>query len=320
VVIYSLTYYNEKISLFESQIVYALISLIVMIVFTFLDYRSLKALSWWLYFIGIILLGLVLFFGKSVFGAVRWLDLGIFQLQPAELVKLFVIFALARYFSGKMGEAKIYSSDILGQARKWCDAGAKRIHLVDLNGAFEGKPVHFKEVTQIAKNLPQLQMEIGGGIRALTTIQAYFDAGVHFCILGTSAIKNPSLVEEACRLHPHKIILGLDAKNGFVATQGWDTVSSKKATESAQAFKNSKLESIIFTDIAKDGMMQGMNFDALKEMTAQSPFPIIASGGFTQLADVKRLKKIPGIMGVIAGKALYEGLVDLKKALTVASC
>ena len=224
-----------------------------------------------------------------------------------------------RLSQGKMNQAKVYSSDIVGQAEKWRAAGAKRLHLVDLNGAFEGKPVHFTEVTTIAKKFPDLQMEIGGGIRDLQTIQAYFDAGIHFCILGTAAIKDPSLVEKACAKFPNQIILGLDAKNGFVATHGWDTVSALKATDVAQKFQKAAIESIIFTDIAKDGMMQGMNFDSLKEMAESAPFPIIASCGFTQLDDVKRLKKIPNILGVIAGKALYEGLVDLKEAIEVAS-
>src|SRR3990167_1632222 len=222
---------------------------------------------------------------------------------------------VVRLSQGKMGTAKIYSEDILLVSKRWVDAGATRLHLVDLNGAFEGKPVHFDEVKKLLHSFPSVQFEIGGGIRSIETIKKYFQTGVHFCILGTVALKNPELLKEAVSLFPSKIILGVDAKAGMVATEGWDEVSQLKATSLAKKCESLSLESIIFTDVAKDGMMQGMSLESIAEMAQASAIPIIASGGFTSLEDIKALKKIKNVKGVIAGKALYEGLVDLKEAI-----
>ncbi|MBI4411360.1 MAG: 1-(5-phosphoribosyl)-5-[(5-phosphoribosylamino)methylideneamino]imidazole-4-carboxamide isomerase [Deltaproteobacteria bacterium] len=222
---------------------------------------------------------------------------------------------VVRLSQGRMGEAKVYSDNPVEIAEKWIDAGAKRLHLVDLNGAFEGKPIHFKEVESIAKAFPKIQLEIGGGIRDLKTVQAYFKSGVTYCILGTAALKDPRFAGMACAQFPDRIILGIDAKDGMVAVEGWDNVSKIKAGELAKKFTGQKISAVIYTDISRDGMMQGMNFARIRSMASESPFPIIASGGFTRLEEIETLKKIPNVSGVIAGKALYEGLVDLKEAI-----
>lgn len=223
---------------------------------------------------------------------------------------------VVRLSQGRMGEAKVYSDDPVAVAKKWVKAGAQRIHIVDLNGAFEGKPIHFDEVKNICHAFPKIKIEIGGGIRDLKTSERYFQSGASYCIFGTSAVKNPQLIVEATQKFPEKIILGIDAKGGMVAVEGWGEVSKIAASDLVKKF--TKIESVIYTDISKDGMMQGMSFEQIKKMAAASRFPIIASGGFTSLKDIGELKKISNILGVIAGKALYEGLVDLKEAIAYA--
>ncbi len=225
---------------------------------------------------------------------------------------------VVRLSQGRMGEVKVYADNPLLVADDWIKQGAKRLHIVDLNGAFEGKPIHFKEVEEIARAFPEIKVEIGGGIRTLETINHYFDCGVGFCILGTAAFKNPELLEAACQKFPKKIILGVDTKEGNVAIEGWGELSQMPAENLLLKFKNKKISEVIFTDISKDGMMQGMNLALIKKISAQSPFGVIASGGLTSLADIGELKKIPNVTGVIAGKALYEGLIDLKEAIRIA--
>lgn len=225
---------------------------------------------------------------------------------------------VVRLSQGKMGQAKVYADNPLLVADDWIKQGAKKLHLVDLNGAFEGKPIHFKEVEEIARAFPEIKMEIGGGIRTLETVTRYFECGVGFCILGTAALKSPELLEEACQKFPQKIILGIDAKEGNLVVEGWGESSKMPANEVLLKFKDKKIAEVIFTDISKDGMMQGMNFDSIKKISSQSPFGVIASGGLTSLADIEVLKKIPNVTGVIAGKALYEGLIDLKEAIKIA--
>lgn len=226
---------------------------------------------------------------------------------------------VVRLSQGKMGEVKIYSDNAVLMAEEWVKQGAKRLHCVDLNGAFEGKPIHFKEVQEIAEAFPEIKIEVGGGIRNLETLKRYFDCGVSHCILGTAALKNPELLEEACHQFPKKIILGIDAKNGFVAAEGWGETSRISALDLAKKFKGKKISEIIYTDISKDGMMSGMNFEAIRQMAEVSPFPIIGSGGLTSLEDIKELKKIKNVSGVIAGKALYEGTIDLREAIRIAN-
>lgn len=221
--------------------------------------------------------------------------------------------SVVRLKQGRMGDATIYSKSILETAEKWVSQGATRLHVVDLNGAFAGQPVHFDDVAKLVQKFPDINIEVGGGIRDLATIHKYMESGVHYCILGTAAVKDQAFVKEACEKYPQKIILGLDANAGFVATDGWDESSQLTALKIAGEFKDCALESIIYTDIAKDGMLTGMNFDMIEEMKSCG-FPIIASGGVGSLQDILQLVRI-GIYGVIVGKALYEDRFSLKEAI-----
>ena len=164
-----------------------------------------------------------------------------------------------RLRQGMMEDSTVYGDDPANMAKRWVDQGARRLHLVDLNGAFEGKPVNGQAVTAIAKAYPELPIQIGGGIRSFETIEDYLAAGVSYLILGTKAVKEPEFVTQACRLFPGRIIVGLDAKEGMVATDGWAEVSDIKATELAKRFEQDGVESIVYTDISRDGMMQGVN-------------------------------------------------------------
>lgn len=212
-----------------------------------------------------------------------------------------------------METAKVYADSILAVAEKWVSEGAKRLHLVDLNGAFAGEPVHFNDVAAVAKKFPHVEIEVGGGIRSLDTVKRYLGAGVDFCILGTAAIRNPRLVIQASRDFPEKIILSLDARGGFVATDGWDKKSKIRAYELVEEFGGLAIESLIYTDVAKDGMLGGMNFSEI-ELMKGCGFQLIASGGLASLDDIDRLVKMD-IYGVIAGKALYERRFSLSEAM-----
>lgn len=224
--------------------------------------------------------------------------------------------ACVRLRQGLMEDSTVFSSDPVAIAKKWVDAGARRLHLVDLNGAFAGKPVNGDVVTAISRRYPELPIQIGGGIRSLETIEYYLTAGVSYVIIGTQAVKQPKFVRLACSTFPGHIIVGLDAKNGYVATDGWAEVSELKATELAKRFANDGVESIVYTDIARDGMMQGVNVEATVEMAQASPIPVIASGGITNMDDIRRLvdQAGQGIYGAITGRAIYEGTLDLAEA------
>lgn len=223
-----------------------------------------------------------------------------------------------RLRKGVMDDSTVFSSDPVAVAKQWVDQGAKRLHLVDLNGAFAGQPVNGEVVTAIAKAFPQLPIQIGGGIRSAETIQHYLDAGVRYVIIGTKAVKEPQFVKDMCREFAGHIIVGLDAKQGKVATDGWAEVSDTLATELAKQFEEDGVSSIIYTDIDRDGMMQGVNVDATVEMAKASSLPIIASGGITNLDDIKALlarsDEGAGICGAITGRAIYEGSLDLAEA------
>ena len=199
--------------------------------------------------------------------------------------------ACVRLRQGLMDDATVFSDDPVAMAAKWVEAGCRRLHLVDLNGAFEGKPVNGAAVTAIAKRYPDLPIQIGGGIRSLETIEEYVKAGVSYVIIGTKAVKEPEFVAEACRAFPGKVIVGLDAKDGFVAA-------------------------IVYTDIAKDGMMQGCNVEATAALANATSIPVIASGGIHNLGDIQTLldTTTPGIIGAITGRAIYEGTLDVAVA------
>lgn len=221
-----------------------------------------------------------------------------------------------RLRQGEMGDATVYGSDPVEMAARWVEQGARRLHLVDLNGAFDGKPVNGEAVMAIAKAYPDLPIQIGGGIRSLDTIEQYLDAGVNYVIIGTKAVKEPAFVTEACKAFPGAVIVGLDARNGLVATDGWAEVSDIQATELAKRYEQDGVSSIVYTDIARDGMMQGVNIDATVAMAQASGLKVIASGGVTNMDDIRALKAVAdaGILGAITGRAIYEGELDLAEA------
>ena len=223
-----------------------------------------------------------------------------------------------RLRKGVMEDSTVFSEDPVSMAKQWVDQGCQRLHLVDLNGAFAGEPVNGEVVTQIALAYPKLPIQIGGGIRSLETIEHYVKAGVSFVIIGTKAVKEPAFVKEACQAFPGKIIVGLDAKKGLVATDGWAEVSEIKASDLAKQFETDGVSSIVYTDIDRDGMMQGVNVEATVAMAEASRLPIIASGGITDISDIRALlaqsKQGAGICGAITGRAIYEGTLDLAEA------
>ena len=221
-----------------------------------------------------------------------------------------------RLRQGRMEDSTVFSDNPVDVARQWVNAGARRLHLVDLNGAFAGEPVNGNVVRAIAHEFPELPIQIGGGIRTMETIESYLKAGVDYVILGTSAVKDPGFVTEACRHFRGHIIVGLDAKNGLVATDGWAEVSQIKATELAKRFEKDGVSAIVYTDIDRDGMMQGVNVEATLAMAKASSIPVIASGGITNLDDIRALCEVSGqgILGAITGRAIYEGTLDLAEA------
>jgi len=221
-----------------------------------------------------------------------------------------------RLRQGLMDDSTVFSDDPVAIAEQWVDAGARRLHLVDLNGAFDGQPVNGDVVKAIARKFPDLPIQIGGGIRSLDTIEAYLAAGVNYLIIGTQAVKKPEFVNLACHEYEGHIIVGLDAKNGRVATDGWAEVSDIQATELAKRFEQVGVSSIVYTDIGRDGMMQGVNVEATVAMAQASSIPIIASGGITNQDDIVALRAVAsqGICGAITGRAIYEGSLDLQQA------
>ncbi|MBB3231682.1 1-(5-phosphoribosyl)-5-[(5-phosphoribosylamino)methylideneamino]imidazole-4-carboxamide isomerase [Halomonas stenophila] len=221
-----------------------------------------------------------------------------------------------RLKQGRMDDATTYGDDPVAMAARWVEAGARRLHLVDLNGAFEGEPINGEAVTAIARAYPELPIQIGGGIRSAATIEHYLEAGVSQVIIGTKAVKEPAFVTEMCRAFPGHVIVGLDARDGFVATDGWAEVSKIKATDLAKRFADDGVSSIVYTDIARDGMMGGVNVEATAELARQGGLPVIASGGVTNLDDLRALIAAgePGILGAITGRAIYEGSLDVAEA------
>lgn len=221
-----------------------------------------------------------------------------------------------RLKQGRMDDSTVFGSDPVAMAQRWVDAGARRLHLVDLNGAFAGEPVNGEAVKAIARANPALPIQIGGGIRNAEIIEAYLSAGVSYVIIGTKAVKEPRFVTDMCKRFPGKIIVGIDAQDGMVATDGWAEVSSVKAVDLARQFASDGVSSIVYTDIARDGMMQGVNVEATVALAEACGIPVIASGGVTNMDDIRALKAVAprGILGAITGRAIYEGTLDLAQA------
>ena len=221
-----------------------------------------------------------------------------------------------RLRQGDMADETIFSDDPVAVAAKWVEAGARRLHLVDLNGAFAGEPKNAGIIREIADAFPDLPIQVGGGIRSEETIETYLDAGVQYVIVGTKAVKEPHFVEEICLEFPTHVIVGLDAKDGKVAINGWSKLSKHDVIDMAQRFEQDGVEAIIYTDISRDGMMQGVNVESTVKLAQAVRIPVIASGGITNMDDIKALAAVEdeGVMGTIIGRALYEGTLDLAEA------
>lgn len=215
-----------------------------------------------------------------------------------------------------MEDSTVFSDDPVAMAGKWVSQGCQRLHLVDLDGAFEGKPVNADVIEEITAAFPDLPIQIGGGIRTVETVEAYLAAGVSFVIIGTQAVKKPEFVTELCAEFPGNVIVGIDARNGMVAVQGWAEDSDQSAEHLAQRFEDQGVSAIVYTDINRDGMMQGINLEATRLLAESVNIPVIASGGATDMEDIKQLNSVKdsGIEGVILGRALYERTISLPEA------
>lgn len=225
-----------------------------------------------------------------------------------------------RLRQGRMEDDTVFSDDPVSMAKRWIDAGARRLHLVDLNGAFEGEPVNGDVVRAITQAFPELPVQVGGGIRDAETIESYLKAGVEYCIIGTKAVREPEFVERVCKQFPGHIIVGIDAKDGMVAVEGWAEVSDVKAVDLARRFEDSGVSAIVYTDISRDGMMQGVNAEATAALAGSISIPVVASGGITNMDDIHRLLEVAdsGIDSAITGRAIYEGTLDFSDAQRVA--
>ena len=221
-----------------------------------------------------------------------------------------------RLRQGDYSRETVFSDDPAAVARKWVELGADRIHVVDLDGAKAGKPVNGPAIRKIVE-AAGVPVQLGGGLRTDADLAAVFDWGVRWAVLGTRALQSPEWTRAVAERYPDRIVLGVDAKDGFVATEGWLEVSKVKAVDLAKQVSDAPLAAVVYTDIAKDGMMSGPNFDALAEMQAAVPLPVIASGGVCTLEHVRRLMA-GGIPGCIIGRALYEGTMDLAVTLALA--
>ncbi|HST00806.1 MAG TPA: 1-(5-phosphoribosyl)-5-[(5-phosphoribosylamino)methylideneamino]imidazole-4-carboxamide isomerase [Usitatibacter sp.] len=230
--------------------------------------------------------------------------------------------ACVRLEQGKMQSATVFSKEPGKTAAQWCEKGAKRLHVVDLNGARAGRPMNEPSIKAILAAVDSdIPVQLGGGIRDLDTIERCLDDGVSYVVIGTAAVKNPGFLHEACDAFPGHIIVGLDAKDGKVATDGWSKLTGHDVVDLARRFQDYGVESVIYTDIGRDGMMTGVNIEATVRLAQALVVPVIASGGLASLDDVKALMAVEseGITGCITGRAIYEGKLDFAAAAKLAS-
>ncbi|MGQ5522840.1 1-(5-phosphoribosyl)-5-[(5-phosphoribosylamino)methylideneamino]imidazole-4-carboxamide isomerase [Chitinimonas sp. PSY-7] len=225
----------------------------------------------------------------------------------------------------RLKQGEMDSADVFGDpaeiAQRWLEAGARRLHLVDLNGAFAGKPKNLAAVKAILDVVgSEIPVQLGGGIRNLETIDMYLEAGLRYVIIGTAAVKTPGFLHDACDAFPGSVIVGLDAKDGQVAIDGWSKITGHDVVDLGKRFEDYGVESIIYTDIGRDGMLSGINIEATVRLAQALTVPVIASGGLTNLDDVKRLCEVEGegVSGVIAGRSIYEGTLDFAAAQELA--
>ncbi|ACM32211.1 MULTISPECIES: 1-(5-phosphoribosyl)-5-[(5-phosphoribosylamino)methylideneamino]imidazole-4-carboxamide isomerase [Diaphorobacter] len=222
-----------------------------------------------------------------------------------------------RLKQGDMDQSTTFGEDPAAMARKWADAGARRLHLVDLNGAFAGQPKNKAAIKAILAEVgADIPVQLGGGIRDLDTIERYIDAGLRYVIIGTAAVKNPGFLKDACSAFGGHIIVGLDAKDGKVATDGWSKLTGHEVVDLARKFQDWGVESIIYTDIGRDGMLSGINIEATVKLAQALTIPVIASGGLAGIADIEKLCEVEneGVEGVICGRAIYSGDLDFAAA------
>ncbi|AVS73334.1 1-(5-phosphoribosyl)-5-[(5-phosphoribosylamino)methylideneamino]imidazole-4-carboxamide isomerase [Paracidovorax cattleyae] len=222
-----------------------------------------------------------------------------------------------RLKQGDMDQSTTFGEDPAAMARKWVDAGARRLHLVDLNGAFAGTPKNYAAIKAILKEVgDDLPVQLGGGIRDLDTIEKYIDGGLRYVIIGTAAVKNPGFLKDACSAFGGHIIVGLDAKDGKVATDGWSKLTGHEVVDLARKFEDWGVESIVYTDIGRDGMLSGINIDATVKLAQALTIPVIASGGLAGMPDIEQLCAVEseGVEGVICGRAIYSGDLDFAAA------
>lgn len=226
-----------------------------------------------------------------------------------------------RLKQGDMDQSTVFSEDPAAMARNWVDKGARRVHLVDLNGAFAGKPRNEQAIRAILKEVgSEVDVQLGGGIRDLDTIERYLDAGLRYVIIGTAAVKNPGFLQDACTAFGGHIIVGLDAKDGKVATDGWSKLTGHEVVDLAKKFEDYGVESIVYTDIGRDGMLTGINIEATVKLAQSLSIPVIASGGLSNLEDIRKLCAVEdeGVEGVICGRSIYSGDLDFEAAQKLA--
>ncbi len=224
-----------------------------------------------------------------------------------------------RLEQGDMSVSTSFGDDPAAMARRWLDAGARRLHLVDLNGAFAGKPINEAAVKAIIKEIgTEIPIQLGGGIRDLDTIERYLDDGISYIIIGTAAVKSPGFLKDACTAFGGHIIVGLDAKDGKVATDGWSKLTGHEVVDLALKFQDYGVEGVIYTDIGRDGMLTGINIDATVKLAQALTIPVFASGGLAGIADIEKLCAVEyeGVQGVICGRSIYTGALDFTTAQT----